>query len=99
MATKKEVLKQSQEAVGDFFKLSKYLFSYDAPYDVNEIPKDNPYYERAREISDEMELDWDKMSHEESNRVMLNMLGDAFLAIQPDEKYDAVLTISFKRAD
>lgn len=99
MATKKEVLERSQKAIGEFFKLSKFLFSDDAPYDVNEIPQDNPFYEMAKSISDEMGLDWGNMSHEESNRVMLNMLGEAFAAIEPDGKYDAVLTISFKRVE
>lgn len=97
MATKKEVLEQSQKAIANFFKLSKFLFGEEAPYDVNEIPEDNPHYESAKAISDEMELDWKNMSHDDSNRVMLNMLADAFAAIEPDEHYDAVLTISFKK--
>lgn len=98
MATKKEVLEQSQKAIAEFFKLSQYLFGEDAPFDVNEIPEDHPFYESAKDIAEEMELDWKNMSHDDSNRVMLNMLADAFAAIQPDEKYDAVLTISFKKA-
>ncbi|WP_438589607.1 hypothetical protein [Duncaniella freteri] len=97
MATKKEVLEQSQKAIANFFQLSKFLFGEEAPYDVNEIPEDNSYYESAKAISDEMELDWKNMSHDDSNRVMLNMLADAFAAIEPDEHYDAVLTISFKK--
>lgn len=97
MATKKEVLEQSQKAIANFFQLSKFLFGEEAPYDVNEIPEDNPHYESAKAISDEMELDWKNMPHDDSNRVMLNMLADAFAAIEPDEHYDAVLTISFKK--
>ena len=97
MATKKEVLEQSQKAIANFFQLSKFLFGEEAPYDVNEIPEDHPHYESAKAISDEMELDWKNMSHDDSNRVMLNMLADAFAAIEPDEHYDAVLTISFKK--
>ena len=94
MAIKKEVLEQSQKAIATYFQLSKYLFGEDAPEDVNEIPPENPYYESAKTISDEMGLDWDNMSHEDSIR---NMLADAFAAIEPDEHYDAVLTISFKK--
>lgn len=97
MATKKEVLEQSQQAIATYFQLSKFLFGEDAPYDVNEIPEDNPHYESAKAISDEMGLNWKNMSHEDSNRVMINMLADAFAAIEPDEHYDAVLTISFKK--
>lgn len=98
MATTKEILKQSQEAIGEFIKLSKYLFSEDAPYDVNEIPQDNPFHEQAKAISEEMGLNWEKMSDDESNRVMLNMLAEAFFNIQPEEGYEAVLTISFKKS-
>ena len=45
MATKKEVLEQSQKAIGDFFTLAKYLLGENAPYDINEIPKESvlPY--------------------------------------------------------
>lgn len=99
MATKKEVLQKSQEAIANYFQLSKFLFSEDAPYNVNEIPQDSPFYESAKAISDEMELDWENMSYEDSDLVMINMLTDAFAAIEPDEHYDAVLTISFKKAE
>lgn len=99
MATKKELLEQSQKAIGDYFNLSKYLFGDDAPVDVNETPKDSPFYETARSLSDEMGLDWDNMSHEDSNRVMLNLLSEYFYNINVDEKYKPVLTISFQKAE
>lgn len=97
MATKKETLELSQKALADFFSVSKYLLGDEAPYDVNEIPADSPFYETARAISDEMNLDWDNMEHEDSNRVMLNLLSEYFCAIKPDDEYEAVLTISFKK--
>lgn len=99
MATKKELLEQSQKAIGDFFSLSKYLLGYEAPYEINEIPKDNPFYETARAISDEMKLDWDNMSHDDSNRVIINLLAEYFCCIKVDDKYEPVLTISFKKAE
>lgn len=100
MATKKELLEESQKAVAEFFELSKYLFGDDAPQDVNEIPADNKFYQTAKDIADEMKLDWENMSHEDSNRVMLNLLEDYFYSIIPeDEKYKPVLTISFSKAD
>lgn len=99
MATKKELLEKSQKAIGDYFSLSKYLFGEDAPVDVNEIPKESPFYETARSLSDEMELDWDNMSHEDSNRVMLNLLSEYFYNIDVDEKYKPVLTISFQKIE
>lgn len=99
MATKKELLEQSQKAIGDFFNLSKYLLGDNAPYDVNEIPQDSPFYETARAIADEMQINWDSMSHEDSNRIMLNLLAEYFLNIKVDEKYEPVLTISFKKSE
>lgn len=99
MATKKELLEKSQKAIGDYFSLSKYLFGDDAPIDVNEIPKESPFYETARSLSDEMGLDWDNMSHEDSNRVMLNLLSEYFYNIDVDEKYKPVLTISFQKIE
>lgn len=97
MATKKEALEQSQKALEEFFNLSKFLLGEEAPYDVNEIPEDHPFYEPARAIAEDMELDWEKMSHEDSNRVMLNLLSDYFLSIKPDGDYQTVLTVSFTR--
>lgn len=98
MATKKEALEQSQKAIAEYFQLSKFLFSDDAPNDINEMSTDSPFYETAKAISDEMGLDWDNMSHEDSNRVMLNILGEYYANIQSDDKYQPVLTISFQKS-
>lgn len=97
MATKKEALEQSQKALEEFFNLSKFLLGDASPYDVNEIPEDNPCYETARAIAEEMELDWEKMTHDESNRVMLNLLSEYFLNIKPDGDYKTILTVSFAK--
>lgn len=99
MAATKELLEQSQKAYENYMKLSHYLLGEDAPMDVKDIPEDNPYYEPAKKMAEEMELDWDKMSHEDSIRVMINLLSDAYLNIQTDENYIPVLTISFKKKE
>lgn len=96
MATKKEMLASSQEAMASFIKLSAFLLSEDAPFDINEIPEDHPYYQSAKAIADEMEVDWKTMSHEDSNRIVLNLLTDFWNNINPDDKYRVDLTISFK---
>ena len=98
MATKKELLEQSQQAIGEYFKLSDFLFGDSAPNDINELSTDSPYYEMAKMLSDEMELDWENMTHEDSNRVMLNLLAEYYAGIQSDEKYQPVLTITFKKS-
>lgn len=98
MATKKELLEQSQKAIGEFFQISDFLLGDNAPYDINELKDDNPYYETAKELADEMEVDWEKMTHEESNRVVINLLAEYYARIQPDDKYKPVLSITFQKA-
>lgn len=97
MATKKEALEQSQKALEEFFNLSKFLLGDEAPFDVNEIPEDSPYYETAKAIAEEKNLVWEEMTHEDSNSVMLNLLSEYFLSIKPDGDYKTVLTISFTK--
>lgn len=99
MATKKELLAESQQAMANFIKLSGYLFNEDAPMDMNEIPEDNEFYETARDLADEMGIDWKKMSREESNRILINLLGEYYSYIKADEEYEPVLTISFKKKE
>lgn len=98
MATKKELLEQSQQAIGEYFKLSDFLFGDSAPNDINELTTDSPYYETAKALSDEMGLDWENMTHEDSNRVMLNLLAEYYANIQPDDKYQPVLSITFQKS-
>lgn len=98
MATKKELLEQSQQAIGDYFKLSDFLFGESAPNDINELAEESPYYETARALAEEMEVDWEKMTHEDSNRIMLNLLAEYYAAIQPDDKYKPVLTITYQKS-
>lgn len=98
MATKKELLEKSQQAIGDYFKLSDFLFGENAPNDINELSEDSPYYETAKELSDEMGLDWNDMSHEDSNRLMLNLLAEYYASIQPDDKYQPVLTVTYQKS-
>lgn len=99
MATEKELLEQSQKAIADYFELSKYLFGDDAPMDMNEIPEDNKFYQTARVIADDMGVSWEKMTHDESNRLMLNLLSEYFYSIKTDDKYKVMLGISFRKAE
>lgn len=98
MPTKDKALMQAQESIADFFKLSKYLLGDNAPYDANEIPKDSPYYNDARALVEELGIDWDNMTHEDSNRVFINLLSDYYMNIRTDENYIPVLSITFKKA-
>lgn len=97
MATKKEILEQAQQAVADFFMLSKQLLGDDAPLDINEILEGDPLYEPAKEMADILEIDWDNMTRSESNRIVINLLADYFCKIQPDPAYKLCLSVSCQK--
>ena len=71
-----------------FLRLSSLLFNDEddeCPYRMNDLKESNPFYSDARNMAKELEIDWDKMTSEDSNRIMLNLLGDAFMACKPAE--------------
>ena len=79
----------------EFIELSKLLFGMgeNSPYDINELKSDNKFYKPAKELAEELEIDWDKMTHEESNRIMLSLLDDYFNRINVDGDYKYSLSI------
>lgn len=91
----------STTAAIHFFMLSNFLLkdSDSTPYNVNDIKEGNEFYETAKVLCDELEIDWEKMNHEESNRVMLAMLEDAFNAINVDSNYKLTITINAKKKE
>lgn len=77
---------KSVKAYDRYFRLSQLLFnedSDDCPYRMNDLKDGNDFYKDAKAMADELKIDWEKMTDEESNRIMLNLLGDAFMAMKP----------------
>lgn len=93
--TKKEIelavhgeAEREVKAFDKFFRLSSLLFDEDnenCPYRMNELKEDNVFYKEAKALAEELEIDWDKMTDEESNRIMVNLLGDSYMAIKPED--------------
>lgn len=76
-----------------YIALSKCLFGQDDNYyNINELPKDNEFYKDARAMAKSLSIDWKKMSHEDSNRIMLALLEDTYnaMAMVGDKKNLAV---------
>ena len=98
---KKEVKarKEAAENVISYFELSMLLFGMGdkSPYDINELKEDNKFYKPAKELAEELEIDWGKMSHEESNRVMLSLLDDCFNKINVDDDYKINLIVNIEK--
>lgn len=104
MAKKKKekletVRDEALENVLDYFALSKALFAGDdCPYEINELKDGSPFVKTAKEIAEELEIDWKKMSHEESNRIMLALLDEYYNRIRTDSDYTFGLVVALKKS-
>ena len=58
------LLEQAQEAYVDYLKLSRMLFANPETsiYDVNELQEGDQFYDLAKAIADELEIDWETMN-------------------------------------
>lgn len=81
------------EAFFRYYKLSSLLFDRrrDEIYNVTDIPEDDEFYKPAMEIAKQLDIDWKNMSHEDSNRIMLSLLEDAFNLIREIEKSKSIV--------
>ena len=95
-------LTKVNEAYIRYIDLSRFLFGMGdaAVYDVNEIPKNHKFYNQAHSLAASMEIDWETMSHEDSNRIMLAMLDDTYnsisKAIPKKDKNNLIIDVHFK---
>lgn len=81
-----------------YIELSKYLFGSKNPiYDINEIPENHQFYTMAKNIADQLGVDWKSMSHEDSNRIMLALLEDTYMAMaKVANRKDLVIELKLK---
>lgn len=85
---KLEVQKKATERLCTFFKLGNLLFGQkEPPYNINELKDDCEFCKPAKELAEELGIDWQNMTHEESNRIMLSLLDDYFNDINVDGEY------------
>ena len=95
-------LAKIKEAYLRYIDLSRFLFGMGdaAVYDVNEIPKNHKFYNLAHSLAASMDIDWEDMSHEDSNRIMLAMLDDTYNAIAKavscKDKNNLIIDVHFK---
>lgn len=71
----------------NYIALSKYLFSQGDKgiYNMNEIPSDNEFFLPAKKIAESLDINWEEMTHEESNRIMLALLEDTYMGMSKVE--------------
>ena len=83
----------------NYISLSKYLFGKGDEwiYNVNDIPKDNEFYKPAKEIAKSLNISWNNMTHEESNRIMLALLEKFYNAMsEVADKEDIYIEVKLK---
>jgi len=91
--TEKELIEKGMR----FMELCKLLFSGQTDiYNINELQKESEFYNDAVNLANEMEINWEKMTHEDSNRIMLALLEDTYLAMKPDGGMKAVCEFKIK---
>ena len=98
MAKKKELPREGQAWL-EFAELASYLLRDDAPLNINETPESNKFYGPAKDLAEELELDWYNLTQDESNRVMINLLGDYFMNIQESKDKHYVLDVTVREVD
>lgn len=81
---KERPVKQMSDALQEYLALSKFLFADpdDSIYDVNELEPDEQFYPLAKQLADELKIEWEDMTHEESNRIMLLMLEKTYQKVR-----------------
>ena len=101
MAKKKNDKKKPVEAMVDalkeYLQLSKFLFADpdNSIYDVNEMESGDLFYLPAKRLAKELKIEWDNMSHKDSNRIMLLMLERTYQKIK-EVSDSSKITIEFK---
>ena len=98
MAKKKELPKAGQAWL-EFAELASYLLNDDAPLNINEVPENNKFYGPAKGLAEELEIDWDNITQDESNRVMINLLGDYFMNIQESKDKRYIVDVTVREVD
>ncbi len=81
-----------------YIDFSRYLFGTKDPvYDINEMTGDSEFFTDAVRMAEQLGVDWEKMSHEESNRIMLALLEDYYQAMtKVANKKKLVVEVSLK---
>ncbi len=75
-------LQHLYDAYVKYIELSRYLFGSKEPiYDINEMPGDSGFFADAVRIAEQLGISWEAMTHEESNRIMLALLEDYYVAM------------------
>lgn len=86
----RELLEKTCQSLINYLKLSDLFFGNNPVYEMNELDEKSEFYQLAKDLADEMQIDWKNMSHEDSNRIMLAMLDEHFSQVRENEDVKSV---------
>lgn len=97
MATKKEeVTEKANNAYLEFAKLCRAFFGSNPIDSVTSLSKDSDFYKTAQDIAKEFGLDWNNLSPEDNNELMLALLEDFYHRVNVDDNFDYIVNILVK---
>lgn len=96
MATKSKVAEEAYKAYSDFIALCRVFFGKNPIDNVTSLDKNSVYYKAAQDIAKEFGMDWEELSAEDSNELMLTLLEDFYNRVNISDKYDYILSVTVK---
>lgn len=85
--------RQTLDAFFRYFRLSSLLFDAreEEIYNVTDIPVSGEFYELAKGMAKQLNINWTEMTHEDSNRIMLALLESSFNTIREIEDSKSIV--------
>lgn len=96
MATKEEVEKKAYNAYADFITLCRLFFGSKPIDSVTSLDRESVFYATAQDIAKEFKMDWDDLSPEDNNELMLTLLDEYYNKISVCKDYDYILNVTVK---
>ncbi len=91
-----EVKERAYNAYKNFITLCRTFFGKNPINNVTSLDKESEFYKTAQTIAKEFEMDWDKLTIEDSNELTIALLEDYYNRINVDSNYDYNITITIK---
>lgn len=96
MATKKETMEEATKAYKDFATLCRAFFGTNPIDNVKSLDKDSDYYKTAQDIAKEFKMNWDELTPEDSNELIIALLDDYYNRVNVCKDYDYIINITVK---
>jgi len=83
-------MRQTMASWMRYWMLSDELFNEKKPeiFNITDLSEDSEFLDEAKCITKDLKLDWDHLTHDESNRIMLALLSSDFMSTKNVENVD-----------